>query len=80
MLNSLFYMAARVRDNVHDVANSGESSRWWQRDAVTLFLDISVDGDGNRWIPGDHGFALAADPSAPDDAIWCCHGDAGGIG
>ncbi len=80
MLNSLFYMAARVRDNVHDVANPGESSRWWQCDAVTLFLDISVDGDGNRWIPGDHGFALAADPSAPDDAIWCCHGDAEGIG
>lgn len=24
MLNSLFYMAARVRDNVHDVANPGD--------------------------------------------------------
>jgi len=80
MLNSLFYMAARVRDNVHDVANPGESSRWWQRDAVTLFLYIPADGDGNRRIPGDHGFALAADPSAPDDAIWWRHGDAEGIG
>ena len=80
MLNSLFYMAARVRDNVHDVANPGESSRWWQRDAVTLFLYIPADVDGNRRIPGDHGFALAADPSAPDDAIWWRHGDDEGIG
>lgn len=37
------YMAARVRDNVHDVANPGESLRWWQRDAVTRVSRFAGD-------------------------------------
>lgn len=68
------YLAARVRDNVHDV-DSGERDAWFCRDGVALFLDVPRDGDGPTWFVGDHAFVFTADPALPPEGRWWRHGD-----
>jgi hypothetical protein len=51
------YLAAQIYDNVHDIDN-GSPETWWLKDAVSLFLDIPLDGDGLSYIPGDHSFSV----------------------
>ena len=63
------YMAVRVTDNVHDVSG-GTDAQWYQKDAVSLFLDIPLDGDGLEWIRGDHVFSFVADQTYPDYGKW----------
>ena len=72
-----FYLAAWVRDNVHDVKGT-DSPKWWHKDSVSFFLDVPRDGDGGKWIPGDHAFSFTADPEMPKDAIWWRHGNKDG--
>ena len=67
--DSAIYLAADVTDNVHDV-EGGSSREWFFKDAVTLFLDLPLDGDGPGWIEGDHAFAFVADPTYPHDGMW----------
>lgn len=68
------YLAAQVRDNVHDV-DSGDRERWFCRDGVALFLDVPRDGDGPTWFVGDHAFAFTADAALPPEGRWWRHGD-----
>lgn len=68
------YLAAWVRDNVHDVRGPS-SERWWEKDSVSLFLDVPRDGDGPSWISGDHAFSFVADPAPSADAVWWRHGE-----
>ncbi|MBI2502556.1 MAG: hypothetical protein HYW07_04910 [Candidatus Latescibacteria bacterium] len=68
------YMAAKVRDNVHDISG-GEPGEWYFKDSVSLFLDIPLDGDGPNYITGDHTFAFVADPTYPKEGKWWRHGD-----
>jgi hypothetical protein len=68
------YLAAQVRDNVHDV-DSGDREWWFCRDGVALFLDVPRDGDGPTWFVGDHAFAFTADPALPPEGRWWRHGD-----
>ena len=71
------YLAARVIDNVHDVTGK-TPQQWWFRDTVALFLDIPLDRDGMAFLPGDHAFAFAADPTYPDYGKWWRYGDEAG--
>jgi len=71
------YLAARITDNVHDVSG-GAPWQWYLKDAVALFLDLPVDGDGPAWISGDHAFVFVADPACPPEGRWWRHGDARG--
>lgn len=75
--NESIYVAAWIRDNVHDVQGTGPE-RWWEKDSFSLFLDVPRDGDGPGWISGDHAFSLVADSSQPADGAWWRHGEAGG--
>ncbi|MBI2502752.1 MAG: hypothetical protein HYW07_05910 [Candidatus Latescibacteria bacterium] len=68
------YLAAQIRDNVHDV-EGGEPWQWFCRDGVTLFLDVPGDGDGPTWFVGDHAFVFTADPALPPGGRWWRHGD-----
>ena len=71
------YLAAWVRDNVHDV-RGGDDFKWWLKDSVSLFLDVPLDGEGYAWKPGDHAFSFVADPALPGNGRWWRHGDAAG--
>ena len=71
------YLAVRVTDNVHDVSGVGRGL-WWTNDAVSLFLDVPLDGDGPDWIPGDHAFSFVADPTEPEHGKWWRNGDLAG--
>ena len=68
------YLAAQVTDNVHDVTG-GNQEEWWFKDAVSLFLDIPLDGDGDTWTKGDHSFSFVADPIYPDYGKWWRNGN-----
>jgi hypothetical protein len=68
------YLAAQIRDNVHDV-EGGDPGRWFCRDGVALFLDVPGDRDGPTWFVGDHAFAFTADPALPPEGRWWRHGD-----
>ncbi|MSR81743.1 MAG: hypothetical protein EXS58_02300 [Candidatus Latescibacteria bacterium] len=68
------YLAAQIRDNVHDV-EGGDQGRWFCRDGVALFLDVPHDGDGPTWFVGDHAFVFTADAALPPEARWWRHGD-----
>ena len=57
------YLAARITDNVHDI-DGRLNWQWFYKDAVCLFLDLALDGDGSGWLNGDHCFAFVADPGA----------------
>jgi len=63
------YLAARITDNVHDTTDD-DPSRWYCRDAVSLFLDVPFDGDGPGWIAGDHAFCFVASPDLPRQHWW----------
>ncbi|MEW6753447.1 MAG: sugar-binding protein [Candidatus Latescibacterota bacterium] len=47
------YVLAEVRDNVRDVSGTGEATYWWERDGISLYLDLDN----------------ADDPSAPYTAL-----------
>ena len=63
------YLAASITDNVHDTVDD-DPSRWYCRDAVSLFLDVPFDGDGSGWIAGDHAFCFVASPDLPQQHWW----------
>ena len=66
---SHLYLAARITDNVHDTTDE-DPSRWYCRDAISLFLDVPFDGDGPGWIAGDHAFCFIASPNPPRQHWW----------
>ena len=75
--DTALYLAADVTDNVHDV-DGGNNRQWFFKDAVTLFLDLPLDGDGPGWIEGDHAFAFVADPTYPHGSMWWRRGERAG--
>jgi hypothetical protein len=38
--DALYYIT-EVRDNVHDVVGGGEARGWWERDSMSLYLDMN---------------------------------------
>lgn len=71
------YLAARITDNVHDI-EGGKHSQWYFKDAISLFLDIPLDGDGPGWVEGDHAFSFVADPAYPPYGKWWRRGERAG--
>jgi len=75
--DTALYLAADVTDNIHDV-DGGSNRQWFFKDAVALFLDLPLDGDGPGWIEGDHAFAFVADPTYPRGSMWWRRGERAG--
>lgn len=64
-----FYVMAKVKDDVHDVANTNGET-WWERDGVSYFFNLSNDKNGSAWEDGDNSFTFDADPNYPAYAVW----------
>lgn len=43
--DALYYIA-EVRDNAHDVTYSGEPTNWWERDSMSLYVDLNNENSG----------------------------------
>lgn len=42
-----FYYVAEVRDNVRDVTSGERLESWWERDSISLYLDLNNENTGN---------------------------------
>ena len=44
------YFIAEVRDNVHDVIGTDEATNWWERDSISLYVDlVNADDAGGPY-------------------------------
>lgn len=62
------YFIAQVRDNVHDVSGSGEARNWWERDSLSLYIDlVNADDAGTPYTALNIiNFMAAPQASAPE--------------
>ena len=48
------YFIAEVRDNMHDVSGTGGAEYWWERDGISLYVDL-VNGDASSAFTSEAG-------------------------
>jgi hypothetical protein len=51
--DALYYIT-EVRDNVHDVEGGGEARAWWERDSMSLYLDLNNEDYPGGDTTGDY--------------------------